>query len=136
MCEGDPTSITISSNGNPQCLVARMNECRFNMRKMQQIDFDISIRNCVGTWAAPLWISPDNWIAPAGSSGEIDVVEYCKACNGMAINFAGGGNQKQQIQYNSNDFDGHVTVTNNWGNIAVSYCTGTNQCSKNSYTAT
>merc|ERR1719359_1346817 len=62
MCDGDPTSVVMQATaGTPQCLVARMPECTFNMNDLQQMDFDIIMNDCKGTWAAPLWISPNQW---------------------------------------------------------------------------
>jgi len=134
MCENDPTSIMISSDGTPQCLKAMMSKCKFDMHEMTQIDFDFSFKNCNRVWAAPLWISPDYWEGGV-QSGEIDMVETCPTGH-LSINFAGGDKEKRNLFLASN-FDGHVTVINDCGNIAVTMCKGNQKCTQNSkYTGT
>jgi len=113
MCSGDPTSVVMHSHGLPGCFGTKMPDCKFNMHDLQQIDFDISMTDCAGTWAAPLWLTPDHW-AGGGRSGEIDMVEMCPTSK-ISSNFAGAsapiGYQVHGWSGTSPDsFSGHVTV--------------------------
>lgn len=114
MCSGDPTSVVIQSNGQPQCLAAKMPDCRFNLRTIQQLDFDVNMIGCGGTWAAPLWMSPDYW-AGDGDSGEIDMLENCPV-DAVWNNFAGvdasRGTQVRVKIADPNSFQGHTTMWN------------------------
>lgn len=85
-----------------------MQDCKFSMRDLSQLDFDLSILDCWGTWAAPLWMTPDYW-AGGGTSGEIDMSENCPA-ESLWSNFAGGGAQKRWSEANPNGFQGHTTM--------------------------
>lgn len=110
MCSGDPTSVVIQGNGQPQCLGASMPDCRFNLRNIQQLDFDVNMIGCGGTWAAPLWMSPEYW-AGGGASGEIDMMENCPS-DAVWNNFAGGGTQVRVTIADPNSFQGHTTMWN------------------------
>lgn len=119
MCNGDPTSIVMqATQGVPQCLGSKMPDCQFNLHDLYQMDFDLSMSDCKGTWAAPLWISPHHWEG-GGRSGEIDMVENCPA-DVIASNFAGGG---YHVKWgaDANYFSGHVTLWNS-GDIKVKLC--------------
>lgn len=118
MCSGDPTSVYMEVNGS-QCLAASMEDCKFDMRRLWQLDFDVSARDCKGTWAAPLWITPDHW-AGAGKAGELDTFEFCPS-DGVFSNFDGGGYQKQW-QFDGDNLDGHVTLWNKNGSVTVKAC--------------
>merc|ERR1712083_1101605 len=74
----------------------------------QQLDFDVSMFGCDGTWAAPLWMTPDYW-AGGGDSGEVDMLEFCPS-DEVRSNFAGGGDQVEWKGFNANDLRGHVTM--------------------------
>lgn len=112
MCEGDPTSIVFQASGDAECLASKM-ECAFNMHDLDQLDFDIHMFDCKGTWAAPLWMSPNHWQGN-GESGEIDMLENCPT-DKVRSNFAGGG---REVSWTSdgnsvgdgNDFRAHTTL--------------------------
>jgi len=108
MCEGDPTSVVIQGNGGPQCLSAH-SACNFHMGNIFQVDFDVSMLGCTGTWAAPLWMTPDEWGTDGASSGEIDMLEMCPS-DALYSNFAGGGTQKKWSFADANNFHGHTTM--------------------------
>jgi len=108
MCSGDPTSVVTQGSGQPQCLAAKMYDCKFNLHAIQQLDFDINMIGCGGTWAAPLWMSPDHWEG-GGASGEIDMMENCPA-DAVWNNFAGGGSQVKVAIADPNSFQGHTTM--------------------------
>jgi len=77
------------------------------MHDIDQLDFDIDMVGCGGTWAAPLWMTPDHW-AGGGSSGEIDMVENCPS-DAVWNNFAGGGTQVK-TSADPNSWSGHTTM--------------------------
>jgi len=106
MCEGDPTSIVLQASGNSECLASKM-ECPFSMYDFDQLDFDVQMLDCKGTWAAPLWMSPNHWEG-GGDSGEVDMLENCPT-DLVRSNFAGGGDQ---IAWTSNGdfFFAHTTM--------------------------
>lgn len=108
MCAGDPTSVVMSSNGQPQCLSAQMLDCKFNMYDIDQLDFDVHMEGCAGTWAAPLWMSPNRWMG-GGDSGEIDMLENCPT-DSVHSNFAGGGSQIEWGFADANNWNGHTTM--------------------------
>lgn len=123
-CHGDPTSVIFRANGNPECLATQMSQCKFNMYNLQQLDFDISLENCLGTWAAPLWLTPDYW-AGGGLSGEIDMVEICPTSL-LRSNFAGVYSPygtEVAWNYDANSFAGHVTMVIDNGRVSVNMCT-------------
>lgn len=124
MCSGDPTSIVMSSHGHTGCFVTRMPACKFSMYELKQLDFDVRLVGCSGTWAAPLWLTPDYW-AGGGKSGEIDMVELCPT-HSVSSNFAGAsapvGYQKTWKVADPNSFSGHVTMWNTNGDITVKMC--------------
>jgi len=84
-----------------------MDQCAFNMHDFQRLDFDVQMIDCKGTWAAPLWMSPNHWEG-GGESGEIDMLENCWK-DEVRSNFAGGGTQVKWTD-NGNDFTAHVTM--------------------------
>lgn len=108
MCAGDPTSVVIQGTGQPQCISSSLHHCKFNMRDFVQLDADLSMIDCGGTWAAPLWMTPDYWEG-GGSAGEIDMLENCPS-SALYSNFAGGGNPKRWEISNPNSFQGHMTM--------------------------
>jgi hypothetical protein len=122
-CHGDPTSVIFRANGNPECLATQMSACKFNMYNLQRLDFDITLQNCLGTWAAPLWLTPDYW-AGGGMSGEIDMVEVCPTSS-LHSNFAGvypPTGYEVAWNYDANSFAGHVTMVIENGKVTVSMC--------------
>jgi len=123
MCNDDPTSVVIQNYGTPSCLVTDMSDCKLNLREVEQIDFDLRIRDCGNTWAAPLWLTPDRWSNEGGAynSGELDLVELCVPNGNVQTNFAGpDGNMIWPID--PNYFIGHVTMWNRGGDITVAIC--------------
>lgn len=112
MCSDDPTSIVMHTHGKEGCFVTRMSDCKFDMRSFKQMDFELRIADCYGTWAAPLWLTPDYW-AGGGMSGEIDMVELCPTHH-VYSNFAGASSSEgTQVRWRSadpNSFDGHVSM--------------------------
>jgi len=109
MCTGYPTSVVIRGNGQPQCLSAQMPDCKFNMFDIDQLDFDTNMVGCRGTWAAPLWMTPNYW-AGGGDSGEIDMLENCPT-DQLWSNFAGGSQQVAWSFADTDSFSGHTTMT-------------------------
>jgi len=105
--------VVMESHGEVGCFVTRMPDCKFNMRHLQSLDFDVRLSNCYGTWAAPLWLTPDKWVGPGGKSGEIDMVELCPNTH-VYSNFAGAqepeGLQVRWPNADPNNFDGHVSM--------------------------
>lgn len=113
MCEGDPTSIVFQASGSPECLASRMDACVFDMHDLDQLDFDIRMIGCKGTWAAPLWMTPDHWEG-GGNSGEIDMLENCPV-DKVRSNFAAGGKQVSWTDDGhsvgtGDDFTAHTTM--------------------------
>jgi len=108
MCENDITSVVLQGNGQPQCISSHMSDCRFDMHQIERLDFDLDMLGCGGTWAAPLWMTPDYWEG-GGASGEIDMVENCPSTE-VRSNFAGGGSQITWTIADPNSFRGHCTM--------------------------
>lgn len=107
MCEGDPTSIVLQASGAAECLASKMDDCAFSMYDLETLDFEVQMINCKGTWAAPLWMSPNHWEG-GGDSGEVDMLENCPS-NLVRSNFAGGGDQVEWTD-NGDDFTAHVSM--------------------------
>lgn len=135
MCAGDPTSVVMQNYGKASCLRTAMPDCEMNMREVEQIDFDLRIRNCGTTWSAPLWLTPDVWSSAhggAGMSGELDLAELCPVGD-VWSNFAGAhepiGYQKKWEEADPNWFVGHVTMWNKGGAVTVKMC---NEAERNS----
>lgn len=108
MCEGDPTSVVLEGDGQPQCLVTTTRDCEFSIYDLDQVDFDWNMWNCKGTWAAPLWGCPTRWHG-GGASGEIDFLENCPTSR-VQTNFAGGGKQIHIKMADPDNFEGHTTM--------------------------
>lgn len=127
MCAGDPTSVVIQNFGKPSCLRTAMPDCKMNMHEVEQIDFDLRIRNCGTTWAAPLWLTPDLWQSSGGGpghSGELDLAELCPAGE-VWTNFAGAKSPigfQTKWEADPNWFAGHVTMWNRGGAITAKMC--------------
>lgn len=117
MCEGDPTSIVLQASGQAECLASKM-DCPFNMHDLDQLDFDVDMVGCEGTWAAPLWMSPNHWEG-GGWSGEIDMLENCP-WDQVRSNFAGASDNSKQVSWTGavgtgavgtgDDFKAHTTL--------------------------
>lgn len=116
MCEGDPTSIVFQASGDAECLASRMDACTFDMHDFDQLDFDLDMVDCQGTWAAPLWMTPTYWEGGA-DSGEIDMIENCP-WDQVRSNFAGESEDNQQVSWTQgsnvvgtgDDFKSHTTM--------------------------
>jgi len=89
MCAGDRTSITLDMsevNGKQGCWAySSGGSLEWEMHANMQIDFDAEWQDCTTVWFAPLWLTPQTWIAPQGLSGEIDLIESCRAHHGDTV---------------------------------------------------
>jgi len=62
--------------------------CQFPMNKLMKLQATLDSNGCQGLWAAPLWISPQNWQSPQHASGEIDIFERgCSRDDGYLTSF-------------------------------------------------
>merc|ERR1711865_338542 len=139
-CANDPTSVRLEiTPGKAECLLATVPQCKIPMRNFSSLDYKLSIGQCDGIWAAPLWMTPDLWQF-GGGSGEIDSVEFCPR-NAVWNNFACGGHQVQAAGGLSIDgSQGHVTVRKDHaGIVTIVTCTtdeadaNNNQCQAPKY---
>jgi len=93
-----------------------MDECAFNMHDLDQLDFDVDMLGCQGTWAAPLWMTPTLWEG-GPDSGEIDMMENCP-WDQVRSNFAGDSDDNTEVSWtqgsndlgNGDDFRSHTTL--------------------------
>lgn len=136
MCDGDPTSIVLEVTSAPECLVAYASDCEFSAYDVTQIDADVDMIDCYGTWAAPLWLTPDYWY-DGGSSGEIDMIENCPETE-VCANFAGGGNPHCYSEISPDNWHGHMTLwKSSDGDVTVALCDSQgSSCSKFGTTGT
>jgi len=129
MCQGDPTSIVFQASGQAECLSSQVDACKFNMHDLEQLDFDVNQIGCKGTWAAPLWMTPDTW-KDGPNSGEIDMMENCPYTQ-VRSNFAGDSAENTQISWtddpthdvvgSGDDFQSHTTLRKQaWGDGLMS----------------
>jgi len=91
--ETDETSIIVDMSSvasRTGCFVWKTHECSTDMTRVAKIEFDFDFQHCEDVWAAPLWITPDHWKLPGGTSGEIDFLEMCPV-GSVATNFGAGG---------------------------------------------
>lgn len=72
------------------CFAWKASNCGTDMTKVSRIEFDFDFSDCQDVWTAPLWITPETWIEPGSTSGEIDFVEMCPVGK-AATNFAAPG---------------------------------------------
>ena len=123
-CANDPASVRIAvAPGKAECLVAKSQACKIPMHDFVSLDYDFHIDQCLGIWAAPLWMTPDKW-QWGGGSGEIDSEEFCSR-DAIHLNFAGGGSQKRldPALFNINRAEGHITVRKDSnGIVTVNAC--------------
>lgn len=117
--------------------MAHANSCKIPMRDFVSMDYDFAVNDCMGIWAAPLWMTPDKWQWGAGS-GEIDAQEACPR-DDIYLNFAGGGHQVKS-QFGLERSEGHITVRkDNEGIVTITSCSTSeaiangNQCSAPQY---
>lgn len=80
------------------CFVHDTRDCTTDMTRVSKIEFDFDFLDCQDVWTAPLWITPEIWLDPGSTSGEIDFLEMCPVGK-AATNFAGAGQtgEKQMI---------------------------------------
>jgi len=74
------------------CFVWEAHDCGTDMTRVAKIEFDFDFSSCQDVWTAPIWITPDHWYSPGGTSGEIDFLEMCPV-GSVATNFGAGGQQ-------------------------------------------
>lgn len=127
--QADETSIffdlsTMNSRGG--CFVWEASGCGTDMTRVSKIEFDFDFSQCEDVWAAPLWITPDHWKEPGGTSGEIDFLEMCPV-GSVATNFGAGGQtgEHQQKWGSGSGPNGpkHFTLTlDNSGNLKTQIC--------------
>lgn len=127
MCDNDPTSIVLQVTDAPECLVAYASDCEMSAYDITRIEADIDMVDCYGTWAAPLWLTPDYWNG-GGSSGEIDMIEMCPETE-VCANFAGGGSPLCYSNIDPDAWHGHMTfVKSSSGDVIVMLCDGEDSC--------
>lgn len=127
--QADETSLfldlrSMSSRGG--CFVWEAYGCGTDMTRVSQIEFDFDFAQCNDVWAAPLWITPQNWMNPGGTSGEIDFLEMCPV-GSVATNFGAGGQAGEtQMKWGSGSGAGgpkHFTLTfDAHGNLKTRIC--------------
>jgi len=91
--QADETSLFLdmTSVGNRGgCFAWQVPDCGTDLTRVSKIEFDFDFVNCHDVWTAPLWLTPEVWIWPGPTSGEIDFVEMCPVGN-ASTNFAGPG---------------------------------------------
>lgn len=96
------------------------------MTKVSKIEFDFDFSDCQDVWTAPLWITPETWISPGSTSGEIDFVEMCPV-GSAATNFgAAGGVGENQMAWgsgsSSNGPKHFVLSIDDGGNLKTKIC--------------
>jgi hypothetical protein len=136
--EVDETSVffdmsALTSKGG--CFVWEAASCGTDLTKVSKIEFDFDFSGCGDVWAAPLWITPETWISPGGTSGEIDFIEMCPV--GAASTNFGAGGQYGETQMSWGAGSGangpkHYTLTlDDSGNLKTTVCNldGTTGCS-------
>lgn len=91
--QADETSIFLDMSSLPSsggCFVSEASGCGTDMARVSMIEFDFDFSQCHDVWAAPLWITPERWMEPGGTSGEIDFLEMCPV-GSVATNFGAPG---------------------------------------------
>lgn len=77
----DLTSISLDLNtvSDPVgCFLWETRDCKFDMNKIATVELDAEWSGCGELWFAPFWHVSLPWIAPQGTSGEIDYIETCR----------------------------------------------------------
>lgn len=100
----DQTSIfmdmsSVSSRGG--CFAWESSDCGTDMARVSKIEFDFDFEQCGDVWSAPLWITPDHWYEPGGTSGEIDFIEMCPVGTSSTNFGAGGQPGEKQMSWGS-----------------------------------
>jgi len=125
----DETSIMFDMSAKSSktgCFVSEALGCGTDMTLVSKIEFDLDFSECHDVWAAPLWITPQTWIKPGGTSGEIDFLEMCPVGT-VATNFGASGQpgETQRIWGNGIGADGpkHFILTlDQGGNLKTRIC--------------
>jgi hypothetical protein len=66
--------------------------CEFKQKDLRRLQVNLDSEKCDGLWIAPLWMTPDMWVAPQDATGEIDFFERgCDTASGFLLSFGGGG---------------------------------------------
>lgn len=81
--------------------------CVYKKESIQNLQFRASTSGCFDqqggqtVWAAPLWLAPEYWVKPQGTTGEIDLLERCgnASGSGFAFNFGAPAAPDQQTGY-------------------------------------
>lgn len=131
----DDTSVffdmtALASRGG--CFVWETSDCATDMTLVSKIEFDFDFSDCQDVWTAPLWITPEIWLDPGGTSGEIDFLEMCPV-GIAATNFGSPGQLGEtQMQWGSGtntstkhgaDGPKHFTLTlDSSGNLKTQIC--------------
>lgn len=138
----DETSIMMDMSAvgsKTGCFVWEAIDCGTDMTRVAAIEFDFDFASCQDVWSAPLWITPDIWKSPGGTSGEIDFIEMCPV-GAAATNFGAGGQAGEHQQ----QWDGgsgpngpkHYRLTlDNGGNLKTQICNldGITGCNDGAY---
>ena len=78
-CKGDPTSISLDMgklHDKQGCwLYSTQDKWFWDMQKGTDITFEAEWSGCQKVWTTPFWLTPNNWRAPQGTTGEIDFLE-------------------------------------------------------------
>jgi hypothetical protein len=61
------------------CYVWEAEDCTWSAKEMKRLEFEVAWSDCDNLWFAPLWFTPIPWIEPQGLTGEVDLLETCKA---------------------------------------------------------
>lgn len=133
----DETSLLLDMRSIPNkggCFVWSTWGCGTDMTRVSKIEFDFDFAQCQDIWTAPLWITPEVWLDPGGTSGEIDFLEMCPV-GSVATNFGAGGQPgESQLQWGSGagpNGPKHMSMTfDRSGNLRSTICNldGTTGC--------
>jgi len=75
MCENDLTSVRIGvTPGAAECLVANIPDCLIPMHDFISLDYDYFIEDCLGIWAAPVWMTPGPSYSTYGHQGYLGLL--------------------------------------------------------------
>ena len=78
-CKGDPTSISLDMGkiqDKQGCWAySTQDTWTWDMQKGTDITFEAEWSGCQKVWTTPFWLTPNNWRAPQGTTGEIDFLE-------------------------------------------------------------
>lgn len=125
----DETSVffdmsALASRGG--CFAWEAPSCGTDMTKVSRIEFDFDFSGCQDVWTAPLWITPEKWMSPGSTSGEIDFVEMCPV-GSASTNFGAPGEAGEtEMSWgsgsNSNGPKHFVLSLDDSGNLKTKIC--------------